>query len=278
MTSEREASTGAGFDVEVAIRRAWAGASALIVATWVAVLPASGDGRLPAPTLALTAAFLVAAVALTGLSWRARPPAVATWTALLLTLALYAWGRLGASVVGAGHSALLLSYGTLTLAVLLRRRPWPAVALTVVVLGWTESRHPLSTHTLTLLGPALATAASCLLVLPILDRMAERIRRSADERAAAVRSRAEQEALLQAHRESQGILHDEALAALRTIATPGIDRGEARGVAVDAWRDLGGGAAGVGPIAGTTTSTCSPCCAVPPRPVWTSSCTTTPTS
>ena len=226
----------AGVNIEVAVRRSYAAASALIIVAWATILANTTLGW-NTQTL-LVAAFLVTGLVLTVTVWQDRVIPLLILAAVGLAGILYVWGRLSGPDVPEDSAALLLSYAALTIVVLIRRRTWLWLLVVAVPVLWVELQQTLGPATVSALGPATATAAACLLALPVIEQMADRITLSARRRDLSVQVRVEQEALLLAHRQTQGILHDQALAALRSISTPSVDRDDAREAATLAWYGL----------------------------------------
>lgn len=130
----------------------------------------------------LVAAFLITGLALTATVWQDREVPILLPVAVALAVILYVSDRLSVPTVREDSAALLLSYAALTIAVLVRRRTWLCMLALAVPVLWAELQLPIGAQTVSALGPATATAAACLLALPVIEQMADRITQSARRR------------------------------------------------------------------------------------------------
>lgn len=220
--------------VMTALRRAAGVYTACILTAWLVAPFASYAAPARGALLALTT--LAAALAVVG--WFRRPPWPLTAATLLAGLALYLAARLTTPAPAPALLALLLGYLLLVVAALIPRHQIVVGAVVAVPVVWVELTRPATTATAQAVGPAVAIAVAALLMLPLANRIGDRLARTAEERVRAERGAAEEEGRLAAHREAQAILHDEVLAALRTVASPDVDRAAATAGAASAWNAL----------------------------------------
>lgn len=186
------------------------------------------------------ATFAIVAVTATMavVAWRCAPP---RWFVLLdlgVTTAFYVLARSGASAIGTPTAGILPAYLTIVIVVLApRHRVLLGVIVAVPVIA-AELVRTVSLDTLEAIGPGVATAFACLLFFPIVERTEVQVNLAIAAQARAARRRAGQEARLDAHRTAQGVLHDDVLAALRTIAMGKTDEDETVREVRSAWLSL----------------------------------------